>query len=191
MTTIHNLGFPRIGAQRELKRAVEAYWAGEQTAGELAETGRRLRAAHWRLQAERGQMELQLQAAQSALATAQIDERRSRELFEAGLAARRDYELAQIGARGAPNWDSFLTGGAAPLPASGSARDRVAVALRDLGPGLGDILLRVCCYQEGLEIAEKRMGWAARSGKIVLRIALQRLRRHYDETYGRSGPLIG
>lgn len=49
-----------------------------------------------RLQAERGQMELQLQAAQSALATAQIDERRSRELFEAGLAARRDFELAQI-----------------------------------------------------------------------------------------------
>ncbi|WP_301751729.1 HlyD family secretion protein [uncultured Erythrobacter sp.] len=49
-----------------------------------------------RLQAERGQMVLQLQAAQSALATAQIDERRSRELFEAGLAARRDYELAQI-----------------------------------------------------------------------------------------------
>lgn len=49
-----------------------------------------------RLQAERGQIELQLQAAQSALATAQIDERRSRELFEAGLAARRDYELAQI-----------------------------------------------------------------------------------------------
>jgi len=49
-----------------------------------------------RLQAERGQMELQLQAAQSALATAQIDERRSRELYTAGLAARRDFELAQI-----------------------------------------------------------------------------------------------
>lgn len=49
-----------------------------------------------RLQAERRQIELQLQAAQSALATAQIDERRSRELFQAGLAARRDYELAQI-----------------------------------------------------------------------------------------------
>jgi multidrug resistance efflux pump len=49
-----------------------------------------------RLQAERRQIELQLQAAQSALATAQIDERRSRELFQAGLSARRDYELAQI-----------------------------------------------------------------------------------------------
>jgi multidrug efflux pump subunit AcrA (membrane-fusion protein) len=49
-----------------------------------------------RLQAERTQVQLQLQAAQSALATARIDERRARELFEAGLAARRDFEQAQI-----------------------------------------------------------------------------------------------
>ncbi|MCR9179557.1 HlyD family secretion protein [Erythrobacter sanguineus] len=49
-----------------------------------------------RLQAERQQVELQLQAARSALATARLDERRARELFEAGLAARRDYEQAQI-----------------------------------------------------------------------------------------------
>ena len=49
-----------------------------------------------RLQAEREQVSLQLEAAKRALATAQIDERRSRELFEAGLAARRDFETAQI-----------------------------------------------------------------------------------------------
>lgn len=49
-----------------------------------------------RLEAERAQLALQLQAAQSALATAKIDERRTRELYEAGLAARRDYEQAQI-----------------------------------------------------------------------------------------------
>ena len=54
MTTIHNLGFPRIGAQRELKRAVEAYWAGKQTAEALEEAGRELRARHWRLQAAAG-----------------------------------------------------------------------------------------------------------------------------------------
>ncbi|MGB3431774.1 MAG: 5-methyltetrahydropteroyltriglutamate--homocysteine S-methyltransferase, partial [Achromobacter sp.] len=54
MTTIHNLGFPRIGAQRELKRAVEAYWAGKQTAEELEQTGRDLRAKHWKLQAAAG-----------------------------------------------------------------------------------------------------------------------------------------
>lgn len=49
-----------------------------------------------RLEAEVRQVALQLQASQSALATAQIDERRSRELFEAGLAPRRDYEQAMI-----------------------------------------------------------------------------------------------
>ncbi|MGY6551448.1 MAG: HlyD family secretion protein [Erythrobacter sp.] len=49
-----------------------------------------------RLEAELAQVRAQLQAAQTALATAQIDERRMRELFEAGLAARREYEQAQI-----------------------------------------------------------------------------------------------
>ncbi|OZI23572.1 5-methyltetrahydropteroyltriglutamate--homocysteine S-methyltransferase [Bordetella genomosp. 9] len=54
MTTIHNLGFPRIGAQRELKRAVEAYWAGKSSLAELEETGRALRARHWKVQADAG-----------------------------------------------------------------------------------------------------------------------------------------
>jgi len=29
MTIAHNLGFPRIGARREMKRTVESYWKGE------------------------------------------------------------------------------------------------------------------------------------------------------------------
>ena len=121
------------------------------------------------------------------------------ELVVAAERLREDFELAQMGPRVAQNWDRFLTGGdrggfrgdAGGAEGPKAARDRVAVALRDLGPGLGDMVLRCCCYLEGLEVAEKRMGWSARSGKIVLRIALQRLRRHYDEAYGRSGPLIG
>lgn len=120
------------------------------------------------------------------------------ELVEAAERLREDFELAQMGPRVAQNWERFLTGGdrgnwRPDNRAEGprDARDRVALALRDLGPGLGDVALRVCCFLEGIETAERRMGWAARSGKIVLRIALQRLRRHYDETYGRSGPLIG
>lgn len=121
------------------------------------------------------------------------------ELVAAGERLREDFELAQLGPRVTQNWDRFLTAGAdrGSFAAgrsdcgSGKARDRVAAALRDLGPGLGDVALRCCCFLEGLEAAEKRMGWSARSGKIVLRIALQRLKRHYDETYGGKSPLIG
>jgi hypothetical protein len=121
------------------------------------------------------------------------------ELVTVAERLREDFELAQMGPRVAQNWERFLTGGdrggfrpeAGRASGPRDARDRVAAALRDLGPGLGDVALRCCCYLEGLEVAEKRMGWAARSGKIVLRIALLRLKRHYDEAYGRSGPLIG
>ena len=47
MTTIHNLGFPRIGAQRELKFALESYWKGESTREQLQATGAELRKCHW------------------------------------------------------------------------------------------------------------------------------------------------
>ena len=110
-------------------------------------------------------------------------------LVSAGERLREDFELAQIGPQVSQNWDRFLTtdgrrsfdseshGG----KGASDAKDRVARALSDLGPGLSDVALRCCCYLEGLELAEKRMGWSARSGKIVLRIALQRLKRHYQE----------
>ncbi|MDA0924619.1 MAG: DUF6456 domain-containing protein, partial [Proteobacteria bacterium] len=65
-----------------------------------------------------------------------------------------------------------------------AARARVSDALDDLGPGLADVVLRVCCFLEGLESAEKRLGWSARSGKIVLKIGLQRLLAHYAQTHG-------
>ena len=50
----HTLGFPRIGVQRELKRALEAYWAGNLSQPELQATGRELRARHWQWQQEAG-----------------------------------------------------------------------------------------------------------------------------------------
>ncbi len=40
-------------------------------------------------------------------------------------------------------------------------------------------------------MTERRLGWSARSGKIVLRLALMRLERHYVERYGSGSPLIG
>jgi len=50
----HNLGFPRIGAQRELKFAMEAYWHGEMDESELQAVGRELRLRHWAQQSSAG-----------------------------------------------------------------------------------------------------------------------------------------
>lgn len=49
-----NLGFPRIGARRELKTAVEAHWKGNLSAEDLAAEGARLRALHWQIQRDAG-----------------------------------------------------------------------------------------------------------------------------------------
>lgn len=127
-----------------------------------------------------------------------------RELVAAGERLREDFELGQAGSMGVAGWEAVLAGEAPAARAQAeecstghgrdaaqAARDRVMAALHDLGPGLADVSLRCCCFLEGLETLERRMGWSARSGKIVLRIALQRLRRHYLETQGRYGPKIG
>jgi 5-methyltetrahydropteroyltriglutamate--homocysteine methyltransferase len=52
MTKIHNLGFPRIGAKRELKFALESYWKGESSRDDLKALGRELRQHHWQLQSK-------------------------------------------------------------------------------------------------------------------------------------------
>ncbi|MEQ8291627.1 MAG: DUF6456 domain-containing protein [Roseovarius sp.] len=117
----------------------------------------------------------------------------SDDLVRAGERLREDYEMADIGCRSDESWDRFLTKAEAARSDHGgatAARSRVLGALRDLGPGLGDVALRCCCHLEGLESAERKMGWSARSGKVVLRIALQRLRRHYDRL-GDGGALMG
>ncbi|WP_335964682.1 5-methyltetrahydropteroyltriglutamate--homocysteine S-methyltransferase [Galbibacter sp. PAP.153] len=50
----HNLGYPRIGAKRELKRACEQYCSGKIDISVLLEEGKRLRREHWLLQKEKG-----------------------------------------------------------------------------------------------------------------------------------------
>ncbi|MEM6760601.1 MAG: DUF6456 domain-containing protein [Pseudomonadota bacterium] len=123
----------------------------------------------------------------------------SDELVSAGERLREDFELSQMGPRVAQDWERFALGSARGSFASDSgvgsgsdaARARLSAALTFLGPGLSDVVLRCCCFLEGLETAEKKLGWSARSGKIVLRIALLRLKSHYDETNGVGGGLIG
>ena len=121
----------------------------------------------------------------------------SRELLAAGERLREDFELAQMGPRITQNWERLMSGriadGGFESGAGGCslAAERLRHALSALGVGLGDIALRTCCYLEGLESAERHMGWSARSGKIVLRIALQQLLNHYDKTDNGVPPMIG
>jgi hypothetical protein len=120
-------------------------------------------------------------------------------LIEAGERLREDFELAQMAPRTTQNWERFLTtgstrgAGAGHGPAGGApdARVRVAKAMEALGPGLSDIVFRICCFLEGLETAEKRLGWSARSGKVVLKIALERLATHYGIVGGITGGIAG
>ncbi|MCS3613959.1 5-methyltetrahydropteroyltriglutamate--homocysteine S-methyltransferase [Salinibacter ruber] len=54
MATASNLGYPRIGAHRELKRAVEGYWKGDLTKDELRDSAQALRESHWATQQKLG-----------------------------------------------------------------------------------------------------------------------------------------
>lgn len=54
MAKSHILGFPRIGADRELKKAIESYWKNDITKDELQAVGKQLRAKHWQQQIDAG-----------------------------------------------------------------------------------------------------------------------------------------
>ncbi|WP_072506353.1 DUF6456 domain-containing protein [Phaeobacter porticola] len=109
------------------------------------------------------------------------------ELVRAGERLREDFELAQVADHLARSSSQFADADCAasarrrrPGQAAIAAKRRAAAALSVLGEGLSDIVMRCCCQLEGLEAAERQLGWSARSGKVVLRIALQQLKLHYD-----------
>ncbi|MCX9146434.1 DUF6456 domain-containing protein [Erythrobacter sp. WG] len=108
-------------------------------------------------------------------------------LRDAGEALLRDYERAQLSASVTMRWDPVrvkTTGerGLAPGERQVAARQRFDGAIRAAGKGLEDILWRVVCAGEPLPQAEKTLGWPARSGKLVLRIALDRVAEFYRIT---------
>jgi len=105
-------------------------------------------------------------------------------LFDAGERLRADYERAQLGANVTMRWDPVRvkTTGEHGLSATErqiAAKDRFDGALREAGRGLEDILWRVVCAGEALPDAEKVLGWPARSGKLVLKLALDRVAEFY------------
>ncbi|MEL7048392.1 MAG: DUF6456 domain-containing protein, partial [Pseudomonadota bacterium] len=60
-----------------------------------------------------------------------------------------------------------------------AARERVRHALRAVGPDFSGALFDVCCLDVGITDVEARYDWPRRSGKVVMRLALRALGRHY------------
>jgi hypothetical protein len=110
-----------------------------------------------------------------------------RRQFEAGEQLRLDWERANLSPCVTMRWDP------APGLARGqvrgrklerteqqaSAKGRFDEALEAAGPGMSDILWRVVCAGEGMREAETALGWPARAGKLVLKMALDRVASFY------------
>lgn len=112
-----------------------------------------------------------------------LDERQ----YLAGEKLRSDYECASLGPNVTMSWD--------PMPPSKgrrgalgymessetmvNAKERFDAALAVLGQGLEDVAWRVICNCESVSSAEKALGWPTRSGKLVLKLALDRLAVYY------------
>lgn len=121
--------------------------------------------------------------------------------LQAGERLRAEFTRAHLMPRTTSNWSN-------PVPSdrrSGgqrtdfladtviAARQRVHHALDEVGPEFAGLLIDICCFLKRLEVAEHERGWPARSAKIVLQLALERLARHYGyaaRTSGRARPQV-
>jgi hypothetical protein len=107
--------------------------------------------------------------------------------FDAGVRLRHDFQLAAQGPRVTMAWDAAPVAKARraapahadPTLTQASAKARLDGALAAAGGGLADLLLRTVCIGEGLETAERAMGWPARAGKVVLCLGLDRVADYY------------
>lgn len=105
--------------------------------------------------------------------------------FAAGEKLRRDFTLAQLTPRMGVNWEAPVVSGSRGAGADSisdiamAARQRLNKALVAAGPELSDLLFDVCCHLQALEAVENSRGWARRSARVVLAIALDRLASHY------------
>lgn len=103
----------------------------------------------------------------------------------AGECLRRDFETAQLAPGVTMRWDPVRVSGAGaggglhPGERQLAARDRFHAAVAAAGTGLADVLWRVVCAGESLVDAERALGWPTRSGKLVLRFALDRVAGFY------------
>lgn len=107
--------------------------------------------------------------------------------FQAGERLRAEFTCAHLMPRTTSNWGSAIptgrrSGGTGVGHFSDTviaARQRVHQALDAAGPEFAGVLMDVCCFLKRLEDIERERAWPARSAKVVLQLALDRLARHF------------
>lgn len=115
------------------------------------------------------------------------------DMVAAGERLRSDFTCAQMTPGITTDWTRIQTHGpgAKSARANGSldlsdaamaARQRFERALTAVGPEMANVVVDVCCFLIGLGEAERSRGWPQRSAKLVLRLALDILARHYGIT---------
>lgn len=133
--------------------------------------------------ARRGRRSVTVNLAESPLTWLHARGHLSNSQFEAGERLRADYERAQLAPSVTMSWDPVRSrggsGGLGPAERQIAAKTRFDAGVASAGPGLADVLWRVVCAGESLPVAEKALGWPVRSGKLVLRLALDRVADFY------------
>ena len=100
---------------------------------------------------------------------------------------RADYSVATLEPRVTMRWDPVPHGHCRRSAPSGlnpservlAAKARFDAAIAVVGPDLADIAWRVVCAGEAMAVAERELAWPVRSGRLVLKIALDRLAEFY------------
>jgi hypothetical protein len=186
MLTVDEAAFRVLAREPGLAVRREGGWRLARTAAEAPPPGRPGVIEGERTVVEEGGVRVALKANLGESPLAWLARRGGLEPVEAaaGERLREDFQKAGTVGRLTMDWDAqprSAGGGARLEPAlrARAAKDRIAAALAAVGPGLREILERVCLAETALQAAERELGLPRRAGKAVLKLALRRLAIHY------------
>jgi hypothetical protein len=133
---------------------------------------------------QRGKRSVTINIAESPLTWLHARGHLSDAQLAAGERLRADWERAQLAPGVTMRWDPVRVkgGGEGDLNAierQMAAKNRFDGAIAAAGPGLSDVLWRVVCAGDTVPAAERALDWPVRSGKLVLKLALDRVAGFY------------